>query len=89
MGKFKSCSVLLDGNKEVYRRGEKVEGTLQLEVAEPLTVKGVRVYLYGETLVKWNEFVDRTYKDFVSKEKYFGQVNTVFGKRGKCYQTTS
>ncbi|XP_071086724.1 arrestin domain-containing protein 1-like [Haliotis cracherodii] len=81
---FQTCAVLLDGKKEVYRKGETVTGSLVLDVTENVTVKGVRVYLYGETLVKWDEFSPGSLggtKDFIAKEKYFGLVFTVFGKK--------
>ncbi|XP_041376713.1 arrestin domain-containing protein 3-like [Gigantopelta aegis] len=81
MGKLKSGSILLDGNKEVYRRGDTVKGTVVLEVTEALTVKSVRVCLFGQTLVKWDEFNGKTTKDYISKENYLGHVVTVFGKR--------
>ncbi|XP_046577934.1 uncharacterized protein LOC124285700 [Haliotis rubra] len=81
---FQTCAVLLDGKKEVYRKGETVTGSLVLDVTEDVTVKGVRVYLYGETLVKWDEFSPGSLggtKDYIAKEKYFGLVYTVFGKK--------
>ncbi|XP_071086714.1 arrestin domain-containing protein 1-like [Haliotis cracherodii] len=81
---FQTCAVLLDGKKEVYRKGETVTGSLVLDVTENVIVKGVRVYLYGETLVKWDEFSPGSLggtKDFIAKEKYFGLVFTVFGKK--------
>ncbi|XP_067651526.1 arrestin domain-containing protein 1-like isoform X1 [Haliotis asinina] len=81
---FQTCAVILDGKKEVYRKGETVTGSLVLDVTEDVTVKGVRVYLYGETLVKWDEFSPGSLggtKDYIAKEKYFGLVYTVFGKK--------
>ncbi|XP_046572095.1 arrestin domain-containing protein 3-like isoform X2 [Haliotis rubra] len=83
MSTFQTCAVLLDGGKEVYRPGEPVTGELVLDVTENVTVKGVRVYLYGQTLVKWDEYSSSTVggtKDYVAREKYFGRVFTVFGK---------
>ncbi|XP_046572140.1 arrestin domain-containing protein 3-like [Haliotis rubra] len=80
---FQTCAVLLDDKKEVYRKGETVTGSLVLDVTEDVTVKGVRVYLYGETLVKWDELSPGSLggtKDYIAKEKYFGLVFTVFGK---------
>ncbi|XP_046577901.1 arrestin domain-containing protein 3-like, partial [Haliotis rubra] len=80
---FQTCAVLLDDKKEVYRKGETVTGSLVLDVTEDVTVKGVRVYLYGETLVKWDELSPGSLggtKDYIAKEKYFGLVYTVFGK---------
>ncbi|XP_046366995.2 uncharacterized protein LOC124142522 [Haliotis rufescens] len=81
---FQTCAVLLDGKKEVYRKGETVAGSLVLDVTENVIVKGVRVYLYGETLVKWDEYSSEAFggtKDFIAKEKYIGFVLTVFGKK--------
>ncbi|XP_067652787.1 arrestin domain-containing protein 3-like [Haliotis asinina] len=75
MALFKTCSVILDGKKEVYRKGETVTGSLELDVRRNVTLKGVRVYLCGATLVMWNGFGTQQ-KD---SEKYFEEFCTVFG----------
>ncbi|XP_046577903.1 thioredoxin-interacting protein-like [Haliotis rubra] len=66
MALFKTCAVLLDGKKEVYRKGDTVTGSLELDVRRNVTVKWVRVYLCGQTLVLWGGSTNRV-KD---SEKY-------------------
>ncbi|XP_067651528.1 uncharacterized protein [Haliotis asinina] len=81
---FQTCAVILDGKKEVYRKGETVTGSLVLDVTEDVTVKAVRVYLYGQTLVKWKGFSSGSHEgtmNYVAKERYLGLVHTVFGKK--------
>ncbi|KAK7115092.1 hypothetical protein V1264_001031 [Littorina saxatilis] len=82
MGKFKLCAIIFREKKVVYREGDLVSGVMQLDVLEPVTVKGVRVYCYGEALTKWSKEFTRDWNtDQVGQEKYLAQVLTVFGKK--------
>ena len=84
MGKFRTCAVNFKDKKEVYREGELVSGHMMLDVLEPVTVKGVRVYCYGEALTKWSKEFSRDWdSNCVGQEKYFAQLLTVFGKKGE------
>lgn len=82
MGKFRSCSINFRDRKEVYREGELVSGVLTLEVLEPVVVKAVRVYCYGEALTKWSKDFSRDWNsDQIGQEKYFALVITVVGTK--------
>ena len=83
MGKFRTCSVNLKEKKEVFREGELVSGVTCLDVLEPMKVKAVRVYCYGEALTKWTSSGSRQNSTLIGQEKYFAQVITVFGKKGE------
>ena len=83
MGKFRTCSISIRENKQVFRAGELVNGYLMLDVLEPVTVKGIRIYCHGKALTKWPKAFSRDLwnKDQIGSETYYAQVITVFGKK--------
>lgn len=95
MPKVKYVSVVFDGGKTVYKPGDLVSGTVQIDVGVAFKVHGVRVYIYGQSLVKWDESeihfsihgssvaaLPRS-KDFVANEQYVGVRHTVHGNISK------
>ncbi|XP_050396727.1 arrestin domain-containing protein 3 [Patella vulgata] len=79
MPKISRVFIRLDGEKEVYRHGEMVQGTVSLEVAESFQIRSVRIFRYGEALTKWDPLFEK--KVNVAKERYLGHYVTLFGNK--------
>ncbi|NP_001171843.1 arrestin domain containing 2-like [Saccoglossus kowalevskii] len=85
MGKLKAFYVTFDGNREVYHAGNVVSGLVVVDLAEPLTCRGVRATFTGVAYVHWTESEGsgdhRRTVSYSAKQVYFEEVVTLWGKQ--------
>ncbi|CAL1546772.1 unnamed protein product [Lymnaea stagnalis] len=76
MGKVTGWGITPEGGqREVYRPGETVSGTVTLTVEGEIKVNGVNIYCVGMALTKWTRPFQRwSEKDSMSSETYINSV---------------
>ncbi|XP_074650003.1 arrestin domain-containing protein 3-like [Tubulanus polymorphus] len=87
MGKISLISVDIDRPNGVYIAGEYINGTLTVDVAEPLKVRGVQIKFKGFAKVHWTEQhgsgKNRHTVHYHNEETYFNEKRVVLGRGTK------
>lgn len=80
-----TCVVEFDNNpSKVFYSGQLVQGTVNLVLAKPMTIRSVFIKIKGEARSSWEEGTGNSHKTYTGSEDYFNErkylVGSEYGK---------